>query len=458
MASAGGKREATMATISEIFSAQVPRYTSYPTAPHFHDGVNGTVYRDWLARLNPDEPLSLYLHIPFCDTLCFFCGCHTSVVNHYGPVRDYCGLLEREIALVAPMPAWLPVQHIHWGGGSPTLLEPDDIARLTAAIRAAFNIRPDAEFAVEVDPRGLSRQTVQALAKGGLTRASIGVQDCNIEVQQAINRVQTKEQTITAMEMLRAAGVASINLDLIYGLPKQTLPGWQQTLDFVAQLEPDRVAVFGYAHVPKFKKHQALIPQSLLPGLEERFRMAELARNFLSGCGYVPIGMDHYAKPGDSLARALESGALARNFQGYTADPVRTLIGLGASSIGSLPQGYVQNVANVPAYRALLAENKLPVARGFRLGKVDRVYREIIETLMCTLKVDLDTVARRYGVSKAIFADAMKILEPMRIEGLVSVEGNQILMEKAWPSAVRLAASAFDQYLPRNSAAHSSSI
>jgi oxygen-independent coproporphyrinogen-3 oxidase len=368
-------------------------------------------------------------------------------------------LLEREIALVAEaIPTRPPIQHIHWGGGSPTLLDPDDIARLTAAIRTAFDIRPDAEFAVEVDPRGLSGGTVQALAEGGLTRASIGVQDCNAEVQRAINRIQTKEQTVMAMEMLRAAGVESINLDLIYGLPKQTLPAWRQTLDFAAQLKPDRLAVFGYAHVPKFKKHQALIPQSLLPGLEERFRMAELARNFLSNCGYVPIGMDHYAKPGDSLARAFETGILARNFQGYTADPAKTLIGLGASSIGSLPHGYTQNVANVPAYRALLAESKLPVARGFRLSKVDRVYREIIETLMCTLEVDLDTVARRYGISKAIFADAKKILEPMRTGGLVSLKGNKIIMEKAWPSAVRLAASAFDQYLPRNNAMHSSSI
>lgn len=448
-----------MPAISEIFSAQVPRYTSYPTAPHFHDGIDGAVYRDWLSRLDPNEPVSLYVHVPFCDTLCFFCGCHTSVINHYGPVRAYCALLKQEIGLVAgALPGRLAVRHIHWGGGSPTLLRPEDIARLNAAIRAHFDVRADAEFAVEVDPRGLSEPTVHALADAGLTRVSIGVQDCNIEVQRAINRIQTKEETAGAIAMFRAAGIKSINLDLLYGLPRQTLESWTRTLDFATELRPDRLAVFGYAHVPSFKKHQALIPQALLPGLDARFRMAETARNVLAGSGYVPIGLDHFAMPGDSLARAFEEGTLARNFQGYTSDPSRTLIGLGASSIGSLPQGYVQNVANVPAYRALLAESKLPVSRGYHLAESDKLRREIIETLMCRLEVDLNAVTNRHGADPGGFADVMTVLDPMRKAGMVTMADGKIIVAAEWACAVRLVASAFDQYLPRRNAVHSVSI
>ena len=267
-----------MLKVADLFSAQVPRYTSYPTAPHFNASVDGAVYGAWLSRLDPRKPLSLYLHIPFCDTLCWFCGCNTAVVNNYGPVRDYCRLLEREIELVSrALPARMTVEHIHWGGGSPTLLSPDDIKRLDQTIRMHFDVTKSAEFAVEVDPRGLSQVTVDALAQAGLTRVSIGVQDCNPAVQRAINRIQADEDTIDAIEMFRTAGVASLNLDLLYGLPKQTPDTWQETLDFACWLNPDRLAVFGYAHVPSFKKHQNLIATQDLPDLEARFQMAEMA-------------------------------------------------------------------------------------------------------------------------------------------------------------------------------------
>jgi len=448
-----------MPAISEVFSAQVPRYTSYPTAPHFNSSVDGAVYREWLARLNPAKPLSLYLHIPFCDTLCWFCGCHTSVVNNYGPVHDYCGVLEREIALISEaLPGRFSVSHIHWGGGSPTLMTADDIKHLSRTIRSHFDIGPGAEFAIEADPRGLSSSIVDALAEAGLTRASIGVQDCNPDVQRAINRVQSDEETIAAVELFRAAGIASINLDLLYGLPRQTLEGWQKTLDFACRLNPDRLAVFGYAHVPKFKKHQNLISAQELPDIETRFRMAEMAREHLSAQGYVTIGLDHYARPDDSLAQALRCGTLARNFQGYTADQAATLIGLGASSIGSLPDGYVQNIAAVPTYRAFVASGQLPVARGFALSDADRMRRDVIQQIMCTMHTDLDEAAARYHQSSAIFADALRRLEPLRQDGLVTVRDGKIAVAEDWSCAARLAAAAFDEYLPRGAALHSVSV
>jgi oxygen-independent coproporphyrinogen-3 oxidase len=452
-------KEGAMTTISEIFSAQVPRYTSYPTAPHFSDAVGPVAYLEWLAQLPSDEPLSLYLHIPFCDTLCWFCGCHTSVVNHYAPVRDYCTLLEREIALVAKaMTGRRAVRHIHFGGGSPTMLDQADIRRLGACLHLHFDILPDAEIAIEADPRGLTEAVVEAFAAIGVNRASIGVQDCNPQVQRAINRIQSDQETVQAIALLRRAGVRSINIDLLYGLPHQTLQSWKETLDFARTLDPDRLAVFGYAHVPSFKKHQALISTDALPNIGARFRMAELARETLCAHGYMAIGLDHFAKPGDSLAQAKTQGRLCRNFQGYTTDRAESLIGLGASAIGSLPQGYVQNVAAVPAYRTLLTDGKLPVTRGFRLSQNDRMHRDAIQSLMCDMAVDLDAVARTYGRTRGDFREALDNLEPMAIRGIVAIRDGRIALAPQWHSAVRVAAAAFDEYLHARKAIHSSPI
>ena len=452
-------KESDMTTISDVFSAQVPRYTSYPTAPHFSDAVGPAAYREWLAQLPSDLPLSLYLHIPFCDTLCWFCGCHTSVVNHYAPVRDYCALLEKEIALVAQaLTGRHAVRHIHFGGGSPTMLDPADIRRLGTCLQSRFDILPDAEIAIEADPRGLTQAVVEAFAAIGVNRASIGVQDCNPQVQRAINRIQSDQETVQAIALLRRAGVRSINIDLLYGLPHQTLQSWKETLDFALTLNPDRLAVFGYAHVPGFKKHQALIPTDKLPDVEARFHMAELARETLCADGYMAIGLDHFAKPGDSLAQAKTEGLLCRNFQGYTTDRAESLIGLGASAIGSLPQGYVQNATAVPAYRALLADGKLPVTRGIRLNQNDRMHRDAIQSLMCDMAVDLDAVARPYGLDREAFRDTFGNLERLARRGIISVQNGRIAVMPEWRSAVRIVAAAFDRYLPAGKALHSLSV
>jgi oxygen-independent coproporphyrinogen-3 oxidase len=448
-----------MLPIAEMFAAEVPRYTSYPTAPHFHAGIEAGTYGEWLRALSPDAPLSLYLHIPFCDTLCWFCGCHTTAVTTYKPVIDYCDLLLQEMLLVSrALQARHRVSHIHWGGGSPTMLRIPEIMRIRGAINAQFDVTPDADFSIEIDPRGLERSTVQALQMAGVTRASIGLQDCDPKVQRAINRMQSDAETARAISLLRDAGITSLNIDLVYGLPHQSLQSWEATLDFALRLNPDRLAVFGYAHVPQFKKHQALIPESALPGIELRFALAEMARRVLCAHGYVAVGLDHFAKPRDALAQAAASGSMTRNFQGYSTDRASALIGLGASAIGSLPDGYVQNRVTVPAYRAALASGEMPIARGVALSRDDRLRRAIIERLMCRLEVDLDEVRADFAMPDADFSDALELLAPMVRDGVVSFDRSRLIISPAWRSAARLVSAAFDRYLPRGSARHSASV
>jgi len=444
-----------MSAIHEMFAANVPRYTSYPTAPHFHGGIDGPVYRGWLAELPRDEKLSLYVHIPFCDSLCWFCACHTSAVNNYAPVEAYCEHLLQEIDRVADaLPGRMAVDHIHWGGGSPTILSADDIGRLDDTLRSRFDVSPQAEFAVEIDPRGFTPAMAATLARTGVNRASLGVQDCNPAVQQAINRLQSDDETFDAIALLRSEGVTSINIDMVYGLPKQTLESWAQTLDFILWLKPDRIAVFGYAHVPKFKKQQALIPESLLPDTEARFRMAELARHVLCAHGYVAVGIDHYALPRDPLAQAAQEGRLHRNFQGYTVDAASTLVGFGASAISALPQGYTQNIPAVPEYRKRLADAELPVARGIALGGQDRLRRAIIERLMCDLGVDLHKLEHFDGRREQL-SDAFAGLESLVEKGVVEVQDCRITVAPEWRAATRLVSACFDQYLGAGAARHS---
>ncbi|MGC9953612.1 MAG: oxygen-independent coproporphyrinogen III oxidase [Rhizomicrobium sp.] len=448
-----------MRTPADLFSARVPRYTSYPTAPHFHSGVTGEIFRGWLAALPQGMPLSLYLHVPFCDTLCWFCGCHTTVVNTYSPLKSYLGVLLSEIETVAAIigPGH-PVTHIHWGGGSPTMLSPDDVKNLAAALRSHFTIAPDAEFAIEIDPRGLQDEMIAALAEAGVGRASIGVQDCDDTVQRAINRIQPFEVTRSAVERLRAAGIGALNIDLIYGLPHQTRENVARTIDMALTLTPQRFAVFGYAHVPHFKKHMQLIDERALPDVQERLAQFELAHAKLCASGYAAIGLDHFARPEDSLALAQQAGKLARNFQGYTTDDAPALVGLGASSISALPQGYAQNRAEVPDYRKAILAGELAVARGIALSDDDRLRRAIIERLMCDLKVDLDAVAAPFGKSAADFGSEFSTLAPYAEQGIVEIEGGRLVVPPASRAAVRLIAAAFDSYLGKSNAIHAAAV
>ncbi len=438
----------------ELFSARVPRYTSYPTAPHFHAGVDGSKLRQWLAGMPPGMPLSLYVHIPFCDTLCWFCGCHTTVVNRYTPVEQYLNTLYTEISNIGPLLTGHPVTHLHWGGGSPTMLSPGDVRSLKGALEKHFQFAENAEFAVEIDPRGLKDEMVAALAEAGLTRASIGVQDFDPTVQKAINRIQPYDETKQVVDALRAAGINALNIDLIYGLPHQTKDNVARTIDLALSLKPQRFAVFGYAHVPHFKKHMQLIKSETLPDAEERVAQFELAHAQLSAAGYVAIGLDHFARSDDSLARAAKAGTLARNFQGYTSDDAPALIGLGASSISSLPQGYVQNRPEVMAWRKAVEAGELPVARGIALSDDDRLRRAVIERLMCDLEVDLDAVGAPYGKSSGDFAAEVAALKPLIAEGFVAAAGNRLRVPAEARAAVRLVASVFDTYLANSKAVH----
>jgi oxygen-independent coproporphyrinogen-3 oxidase len=440
----------------ERYNQPVPRYTSYPTAPHFHPGVDAGTYRLWLETLPEGKAVSLYLHIPFCAEMCWYCGCHTKVAVRYAPIADYTATLAREIALVAAIIGRrAPVGHIHWGGGTPTQLAPDDFLRLMDGLRTHFDVRPDAEIAIEADPRTLDAPRIGALAEAGVTRASLGVQDLNAHVQNAINRVQPFARVAEAAEDLRGAGVRMLNMDLMYGLPYQTEADVRGTIDQIASLRPDRLAVFGYAHVPWMKVHQKMIPDDALPGARERFRQAQAAAEALVALGYRPIGLDHFARPDDALARALDEGRLRRNFQGYTDDAAEILIGFGSSAIGQLPQGYVQNAVPFHAYDESVAEGRLAVHRGIALAPEDRLRRDVIERLMCDLRADPANLARRHGLAEDTLAAEIESLGPMVDDGLAEIAGGIVRITESGRPFMRVIAAAFDGYFAGQPARHS---
>jgi oxygen-independent coproporphyrinogen III oxidase len=437
------------------YSSPVPRYTSYPTAPHFSDAIGPGQYAQWLAALPAGARLSLYLHIPYCDSLCWYCGCSTKVVQRYAPILAYLPSLTSEIENVsAHVPVDHRVTHMHWGGGSPNILRPDDILALAQAARARFHIADDAEFAVEADPRGLDSTRIAAFAGAGVNRVSIGVQDFNPEVQRAINRLQSFEMTKIAIATLRKHGIQQINVDLVYGLPHQTRQSVEATARKVLELAPSRIAAFGYAHLPQRLKHQRLIDEAALPGIVERFAQANRLAHILTAAGYVRVGLDHYALPDDPLAQ----GPVNRNFQGYTTDRADALIGLGATAIGRLPDGYVQNCVPVADYQRAVASSGLATARGVQLSEGDRMRGFVIERLMCDLAFPAAELNRRFGVAAApILEEAQMLLEADQ-DHLVERDGEAFrITEKGRPFA-RAIAACFDTYLGRGEARHTAGV
>ncbi len=443
--------------LGKYATTAVPRYTSYPTAPHFGSGFSAETYRGWLGRIDPDRPVSLYLHLPFCRQVCWYCGCNMRLVARYEPVAAYVETLRREIELVCDaLPAGLEVSHLHWGGGTPTVLEPDDLERLMEDLRGRFRFAPEAELAIESDPRTLSDAMVERIGRLGFTRASFGVQEFDPTVQQAINRVQPPQMVADVIDGLRAVGVRGINVDLIYGLPHQTVGTLTRTLDLCLASRPDRVALFGYAHVPWMAKRQRRIPEGALPGPEERAAQAAAAEAFLVQAGYDAIGLDHFARPDDSLAVAAREGRLHRNFQGYTTDRAETLIGFGATAIGRTPSGYVQNEPSLAAWtRAVSDEAALPIAKGHALCDDDRLRGHVIERIMCDGEVDLAAAGRRYGRAPDWCASELADLDPMQEDGLISLEDGRLRLSEQGRPLVRVVAAAFDAYLPRARARHS---
>ena len=432
-----------------IFAEQAaPRYTSYPTAPHFTAAVGPETYAGWLEELGEDARLSLYLHVPFCAELCHYCGCHTKVVRRREPIDAYADLLAREIDLLAARMAQQTVTAIHWGGGTPSMLGPDRLIALSDRLAAAFNCA-GAEHAIELDPRHIDRPLVDALARIGITRASLGVQEFSPRVQRAIGRVQPFEQVAAGVALLRQAGIADLNFDLMYGLPHQSADDLMRTIELAHTLAPSRIALFGYAHVPWFKTHQRLIDTAALAGASERLAQAESARQALIALGYVPVGLDHFARPGDSLATAAATGSLHRNFQGYTTDDADALIGLGVSAIGRMPQGFVQNAPDSGNYARAIENSRLATVRGIAVTADDRRRGRLIERLMCDFSADLDGLADDA---------ALNALAPLTAEGLVTVANDRIAITHAGRPFVRLAAAAFDAYLGKGTARHSRAV
>ena len=437
-------------------SQRVPRYTSYPTAPHFTDDIGEEGYRRWLAAVPEPASLSLYLHVPYCRQLCWYCGCHTKITRRPDPVATYCRALRREIAMVADaLGSRRRVVHVHWGGGTPTIAEPADFVDVMKEIGDLFEVADGAETAIEVDPRWLSPETVEALARAGVNRASLGIQTFDAKVQRAVNRVQTLDETRAVVDALRAVGIDRISIDLLYGLPHQTVDSCRSTVEAVLSLAPDRLSVFGYAHLPARLKHQRMIDEAALPDGAERLRQLLATGEALRAAGYVAIGLDHFARPDDPLAEALAAGTLHRNFQGYTSDAGDALIGFGASAIGSLPAGYVQNAVPLHDYYDALGAGRLPITRARRLSADDRVRRAVIERLMCDLSVDLDVAA---GAEADELAAALPALDPLARDGLVKVDGHRIAVTEEGRPLVRTVAAVFDAYLNPEADRHAKAI
>ena len=360
--------------------------------------------------------------------------------------------------VASKLPARMGVRHIHFGGGSPTVLTPGDFTRMVETLRDHFDLLPGAEIAVELDPRTADEAYVAAMAKAGVTRASIGVQDFNPRVQEAINRIQPFSLTERVIGWLRAHGIAAINMDLCYGLPHQTVESVLETVERAASLKPARIALFGYAHVPWMKTHQRLIPEEALPDMAERWRQYEASAVRLQELGYVAIGLDHFALPDDELVVAQAKGALHRNFQGYTTDSAPALIGFGASAIGSLPQGYAANEIAIERYKMLVREGMLPIARGIEITKEDKLRRAIIERLMCDMRVDLDRVAAEHGAAGESFEAEIASLAALEADGIVRREGRRLVMTEEGKPLVRAVCAAFDRYLNAGEARHSKAV
>jgi oxygen-independent coproporphyrinogen-3 oxidase len=425
-------------------SAPVPRYTSYPTAPHFSASVGPMNFGEGLRRLTPSQALSLYVHIPFCAQLCWYCGCNTKATRNTETIQRYLEHLKTEILMVAALvPGDKPLTHIHWGGGSPNSLSAAQIRSLADTLRKSFHFGSDAEFAVEIDPRWLDDDQISACADSGVNRASIGVQDFNPQVQTAINRVQSIEMTKRAVDELRKAGVGGVNIDLVYGLPHQTRDSVANTITEVIKLEPDRIALFGYAHLPSRAKHQSMINESTLPDSVERFAQSRRAQRLLTEAGYVTIGLDHFARPGDKLA----SGEIKRNFQGYTTDKADALIGVGASSISQLPTGYFQNAVPRQDYERRVTDTGLATVKGILLTDEDKMRASVIERLMCDFEFSRSSLQNVFGQrAQTVIEEAEQLLASDQ-EGLVEKTPDGFRVTPRGQPFVRAIAACFDAYL-----------
>ena len=439
----------TTLELLQKYSVPGPRYTSYPTAPYFSTAFGEA---DWLEALNApaaDRGLSLYAHIPFCDSLCYYCGCNMVATRDYSKTQPYLVTLDQEMARTAQLvdPARV-VRQLHWGGGTPTYLNPDDIHRLMAMMRQHFTLADDAEISCEVDPRELTRAHLEALRESGFNRLSFGVQDMDPDVQQAVNRIQSEFLIQQVLDWSRELGFSSINLDLIVGLPKQTVASFRRTLERVTEWSPDRLAVFAYAHVPWLKKHQNLIHEADLPDSATRLGLQQAVNEMLGAVGYVNIGLDHFARPDDELVRAQQNKTLWRNFQGYTTHKDCDILAFGVSSISQTADVYMQNDKNLKRYQSRVAATGFAVERGLKLTRDDQIRRDAITRVMCDLELDFAAFGREWSISFTdYFADALADLRPLADDGLVILAPDRISVTPRGRLFLRNIGMCFDRYL-----------
>jgi len=426
-----------------------PRYTSYPTADRFHDAFTPSHYVDALASRNVTAPLSLYVHVPFCNTVCYYCACNKVITKNHDHSAKYIRYVSREIGIVGGLiEGSPPVIQLHWGGGTPTFLSHEEMAALMGALRGQFRFAPDAEVSIEVDPRKVDAQTIAFLAELGFNRISVGIQDFDPAVQRAVNRIQSEAETRTVIDAARANGFVSVNADLIYGLPLQTVAGFSATLDKVIEASPDRIALYSYAHVPHMSKTQKQIEISQLPAPDVKLSILALAIEKLGAAGYGYIGMDHFAKPGDELAIAQRERKLHRNFQGYSTRPDCDLLAFGISAIGKIGPAYAQNVKTLDEYYARLDADTLPVLRGVDLTGDDLIRRDTIQKLMCNFELDFAALSRAHGITFGdMFAPELAALAPMVKDGLVELFDDRLRVTPRGRLLVRTVAMTFDRYL-----------
>lgn len=429
-----------------------PRYTSYPTAPQFHTGFTEQDYRQALSESNASgAPLSLYFHIPFCAKICFYCGCNKIATKDTRKCEPYLAHLIQEMDMLAThIDTQRSVEQLHWGGGTPTFLSDEQMRRLMDATRERFNLRNDdqGDYSIELDPREVGDTTLPLLRELGFNRVSIGVQDLDLEVQQAINRVQPREMSQRVLDESRALGFRSINFDLIYGLPHQDLARFSDTLEQVIEMGPDRLSVFNYAHLPSRFKPQRRINEADLPSADEKLKILEHSISRLVNAGYVYIGMDHFAKPDDSLALAQREGRLHRNFQGYTTHSECDLLAIGASSIGQVGPTYIQNHHDAEAYQANIGEQQFATVRGLKLTQDDIIRRAAINQLICHFELDGDTFGQQHDIAfNDYFADELIRLQQHEQDGLLERQGNRLVVTPAGRLLIRSICMVFDAYL-----------
>lgn len=435
-----------------------PRYTSYPTAVQFTADYDDEDYRRWVKDSNEDpipSPLSLYLHIPFCDTICYYCGCSKVITKDKTKAAPYIKLLKQEIKLQGALFAQdRKVTQIHWGGGTPTFLSDEEIKEIIDCIRENFNVVDDSEgeFGIEVDPRTVDQQRLKSLSEMGFNRISFGVQDFDPAVQEAVNRVQSTDEIKQHIDDARNFGFKSINIDLMYGLPKQTVQSFTETLDTTIKLNPDRLAVYNYAHLPEMFKPQRRINEDELPSAEEKLNILQLCIDKLQDAGYVYIGMDHFAKKTDDLVAAQREGSLQRNFQGYSTHADCDMIAMGITAISQVGDNYGQNVRTIEEYESYLKQNRIPVFRGIELEADDVLRREVINQLMCNNSLDIEQLERRWRIDfKSYFKSSLEGLQQMADDGLLKISNTKLTITATGRLLARSICMQFDRYLQEQS-------